>query len=116
VAYDRAGLPVPVDVTVGTHVYRILQEALNNVARHSGSKQAWVRLRVRATELELEIEDHGTGMPAVTQGRGLGLVTMRERAALVGGSLEYLRPRDGGTLVRLRLPLESPSAEVRRAG
>jgi signal transduction histidine kinase len=116
VAYDRTGLPVPVDVTVGTHVYRILQEALNNVARHSASTQAWVRLRVTATELGLDIEDHGAGMPLVTEGRGLGLVTMRERAALIGGSVEYLRPREGGTLVRLRVPLESPPTEVRRAG
>jgi len=103
-------------VTVGTHVYRILQEALNNVARHSASTQAWVRLRVTATELGLDIEDHGAGMPLVTEGRGLGLVTMRERAALIGGSVEYLRPREGGTLVRLRVPLESPPTEVRRAG
>lgn len=116
VAYDRTGLPVPVDVTVGTHVYRILQEALNNVAKHSASKQAWVRLRVTATELELDIEDHGAGMPAVSQGRGLGLVTMRERAALIGGTLEYLRPRAGGTLVRLRVPLDHPQTEARLAG
>ena len=116
VAYDRSGLPVPVDVTVGTHVYRILQEALNNVARHSASTQAWVRLTVTAAELQLDIEDHGAGMPAVTRGRGLGLVTMRERAALVGGSVEYLRPREGGTLVRLRVPLKSQPTEVRRAG
>lgn len=116
VAYDRSGLPVPVDVTVGTHVYRILQEALSNVAKHSASTQAWVRLRVTATELVLDIEDHGAGMPPVPLGRGLGLVTMRERAALVGGSVEYLRPREGGTLVRLRVPLENPPTEVRRAG
>ena len=116
VAYDRTGLPVPVDVTVGTHVYRILQEALNNVARHSASKQAWVRLGVTASVLELDIEDHGAGMPAVARGRGLGLVTMRERAALIGGSLEFTRPREGGTLVRLRVPLQSQEHEVRRAG
>ena len=116
VAYDRTGLPVPVDVTVGTHVYRILQEALNNVARHSASTQAWVRLRVTATALELDIEDHGAGMPAAAPRRGLGLVTMRERAALIGGSLEYLRPGEGGTLVRLRVPLARQPGEVRRAG
>mgnify|MGYP003693633571 CR=1 FL=1 len=63
---------MPVDVTVGTHVYRILQEALNNVARHSASTQAWVRLRVTATALELDIEDHGAGMPAVSQGAASG--------------------------------------------
>jgi signal transduction histidine kinase len=106
VTYDRTGLPVPVDVTVGTHVYRILQEALNNVARHSSSTRAWVRLRVTPDALELDIEDHGSGMPTVVQGRGLGLVTMRERAAVIGGTVEYLRPPEGGTLVRLHVPLE----------
>ena len=116
VVYDRTGLPVPFDVTVGNHVYRILQEALNNVARHSASTRAWVRLRVTGTGLELDIEDHGAGMPGASPRRGLGLVTMRERAALIGGSLEFLRPRQGGTLVRLRVPLDSPPAEVRRAG
>jgi signal transduction histidine kinase len=116
VAYDRSGLPVHIDATVGTHVYRILQEALNNVARHSASTQAWVRLTATATELQLDIEDHGAGMPAVPRGRGLGLVTMRERAALIGGTVEYLRPREGGTLVRLRVPLTPQPAEVRRAG
>jgi signal transduction histidine kinase len=116
VSYDRTGLPVPVDVTVGTHVYRILQEALNNVARHAGSPRAWVRLGVTASALELEIEDHGAGMPAITPGRGLGLVTMRERAALIGGRIEFTRPREGGTLVTLRVPLETRESEVRRAG
>ena len=116
VTYDRSGPPVPVDVTVGTHVYRILQEALNNVARHAKAPEAWVRLRVTPAALELEVEDHGTGMPAITQGRGLGLVTMRERAALIGGAIEYLRPREGGTLVRLTVPRAGVQTEVRRAG
>jgi signal transduction histidine kinase len=116
VAYERSGPPAPVDVTVGTHVYRILQEALNNVAKHSASTRAWVRLRVTASVLELDIEDHGAGMPAAAKGRGLGLVTMRERAALIGGTLDYLRPREGGTLVRLQVPLANRQTEARLAG
>ena len=106
VAYERTGPPVAVDVTIATHVYRIMQEALTNVARHSGATQAWVRLGASATVLELEVEDHGKGLPAATAGRGLGLVTMRERAALVGGTVEFSRPREGGTRVRVRVPLE----------
>jgi len=104
ISYDRSGPPVTMEVTQSTHVYRILQEALNNVTRHSGATQAWVRLRTGGGALELEVEDHGGGMPAVTAGRGLGLTAMRERAALAGGTIEFSRPRDGGTLVRLRLP------------
>jgi len=108
VSYERTGPVEPIDRTVAIHVYRILQEALNNVARHSGVKQAWVRLRIAAPFLELEIEDHGTGMQHSTPRRGLGIVTMRERAALVGGMVEFTRPRDGGTLVRVRVPVAHP--------
>jgi len=106
VSYERTTPSVPIDGTVAIHVYRIMQEALNNVARHSGAKQAWVRLRVTAGLLELDIEDHGAGMNGATPRRGLGIVTMRERAALVGGTIEFIRPREGGTLVRVRVPVK----------
>ena len=105
VSYERTTPSVPIDGTVAIHVYRIMQEALNNVARHSGAKQAWVRLRVTAGLLELDIEDQGAGMNGATPRRGLGIVTMRERAALVGGTIEFIRPREGGTLVRVRVPV-----------
>jgi signal transduction histidine kinase len=104
VAYDRRD-PLPaVDAETGIHVYRVLQEALGNVARHSGAKTAWVRLRAEGGTLELEIEDHGRGMDGERR-RGLGLVAMRERAELLGGTLEFTRPAEGGTLVRLRVPV-----------
>jgi signal transduction histidine kinase len=111
VHYEPAGnLPRLPDITA-IHVYRILQEALSNVARHAHVREAWVRLAWNASVLALEVEDHGTGMalgtPDSARRRGLGLVTMRERAALVGGTLECLRPPGGGTLVRLRVPVEA---------
>jgi signal transduction histidine kinase len=56
--------------------------------------------------LELEVEDHGAGLGVQTGKPGIGLVAMRERAELLGGSLELLRPAAGGTLVRLRVPRE----------
>jgi two-component system sensor histidine kinase UhpB len=105
VTYHRGGPTAAMDTTVAIHVYRILQEALTNVARHSGATHAWVRLRVTADLLELDIEDHGGGMSPAAPRRGLGIVTMRERAALIGGTIECSRPREGGTLVRLRVPL-----------
>jgi signal transduction histidine kinase len=116
VTYERAGTPVEVGEMTAIHVYRVLQEAISNVARHAGTERAWVRLRSNAGEdasaaaLELEIEDHGKGFDAGTAPRGLGLVAMRERAGLVGGTLELLRPRDGGTLVRLRIPMKGLAA------
>jgi signal transduction histidine kinase len=105
VEYEHAGAPVRVDDTTAIHVYRVLQEAVSNVARHSGAKRAWVRLRNDPDTLALEVEDHGKGLDPGTVRRGLGLVAMRERAALVGGTLEVLKPRAGGTLVRLTVPL-----------
>jgi signal transduction histidine kinase len=105
VAYSRLGERAEIDDTTGIHVYRVLQEALNNVARHAGTDRAWVRLRCDAGMLELEVEDHGKGLDAGTSRPGLGLVAMRERAELLGGALEFFRPRAGGTLVRLRVPL-----------
>jgi signal transduction histidine kinase len=105
VSYERAGPSAPVDLTIAIHVYRILQEALTNVARHAGVTQAWVRLRFTGSRLELDIEDHGKGTHLSAPRRGLGIVTMRERAALVGGTIEFTRPREGGTLVRVSVPL-----------
>ena len=106
VTYERAGAAVPIDATIGIHVYRVLQEALSNVARHSGADRAIVRLQVEPHALTLEVEDHGRGLSAdITRGRGLGLVAMRERAELVNGTIEVLTPSGGGTVVRLKVPL-----------
>jgi signal transduction histidine kinase len=110
VTYERQGARAVVDEQTGIHVYRVLQEALANVARHSGARHAFVRLRATDDSLELEIEDHGRGMVPVVSRRGLGLVAMRERAALLGGTLEFLRPSQGGTLVRLRVPIAGRTA------
>ena len=106
ISYEKDGDPFPVDSGAAIHVYRILQEAMNNVAKHSGAKQAWVRLRYRSSELQLEIEDHGAGFEADAASGGIGLVAMRERAGLLGGRIEFLRPPDGGVLVRLTAPVE----------
>lgn len=112
VSYERAGSALLLDSTTSIHVYRVLQESLSNVARHSGADRAWVRLRVEGGWLELEVEDRGKGLGAEPSRRGLGIVAMRERAELVGGTIEFLRPDEGGTLVRLRVPMESVNSEV----
>jgi signal transduction histidine kinase len=120
VSYDRSGPARPVDSAVGIHVYRVLQEALSNVARHAGTDRVWVRLRFEPEGLELEVEDHGTGIHADVPRRGLGIVGMRERAALLGGTLVFERPQQGGTLVRLQVALAPIEAgdrqEEARAG
>jgi signal transduction histidine kinase len=110
VSYERVGDPVRVDDQTAIHVYRVLQEALANVARHADSKQAQVRLRSRGRSLELEVADRGRGFSPGGSRRGLGLVAMRERAALLGGTLTVDNGPDGGTRVLLIVPLKAPSA------
>jgi signal transduction histidine kinase len=105
VSYERHGTPSPVDATIAIHVYRILQESLSNIARHSGTTDAIVRLCFDSDTLRLEVEDHGKGVDPGNARRGLGLVAMRERGALVGGRVEFLKPHGGGTLVRLTVSL-----------
>jgi signal transduction histidine kinase len=104
VSYERPGDPVRVDDQTAIHVYRVLQEALANVARHSGATQAAVRLRSSQGSIQLEVEDHGRGFSPNGSRRGLGLVAMRERAALLGGTLDVTNIPDGGTRVRLTVP------------
>ena len=85
------------------HLYRVLQEALNNVARHSGAKEAHVRLAFASDELTLEVEDSGVGF-GNRKRDGLGLVSMRERAEIAGGRIAFLEGANGGALVRFTVP------------
>jgi len=71
-----------------------------------------VRLRFAKEGLELEIEDRGSGFATARAKRGLGLIAMRERAELLGGTLKFEVPAGGGTTVRLRVPKESLSREA----
>jgi signal transduction histidine kinase len=102
--YEKTGQPFAVEMSAGVHIYRVLQEALNNVSRHSGASDAWIRLKFSSNALELEVEDHGKGFVADKMQRGIGLVAMRERAELIGGTLA-ISPRPlGGTKLRLLIP------------
>jgi signal transduction histidine kinase len=106
---------VPADCAI--HVYRIVQEALSNTARHSDSGEASIRLTCDGAGLQLEVEDRGKGMSeqALRTGRGMGLVSMRERAELIGGELQLQHRPGGGTTVQVRVKAfvdASPPAEV----
>jgi signal transduction histidine kinase len=108
VQYQKTGTSPVVADGVAIHVYRVLQEALNNLAKHSKSSLAWVRVDFSPDRLHLEVEDRGVGLPANRSAgvrRGIGMVAMRERAELLRGKIEFLRPPEGGTLVRLDVPL-----------
>jgi len=104
ISYRKEGNPFAVDAGAAVQIYRVLQEALNNVARHSGAKQAWVRLRFLPSQLELEVEDHGAGFNGQPARQGIGLVAMRERAELMGGRIVFSIPSAGGTKLRLTAP------------
>lgn len=106
ISYEKSGNPFPVNGSAGIHIYRVVQEALNNVTRHSGAREAWVRLRFLPQLLEVEVEDHGTGFVSPQARQGIGLVAMRERAELVDGKIEFSQPSEGGTRVRLTVPRE----------
>jgi signal transduction histidine kinase len=112
ISYEKSGTAFAVSGDAAVHVYRVLQEALNNVARHSGAKQVWVRLTFAEEQLVLEVEDHGAGFAPTRERRGIGMVAMRERAELLGGSITFDRPAEGGALVRLTVPRESVSKEA----
>lgn len=91
-----------------TQFYRIAQEALNNVAKHSGATEVTMLMEQTAEALVLVIEDNGSGFEIGKQSpkhnKGLGLVGMRERAALIGAELELESTSGQGTTIYLRLP------------
>jgi signal transduction histidine kinase len=97
------GAPRPLPPGVDLSVFRIVQEALTNTLKHAPGASARVLLRYEGSALEVEIADDGPG-PA-NGGGGHGLVGMRERAQLFGGTLESGRRPGGGFLVRARIPL-----------
>ena len=113
ISYEKLGAPFQVESSAAIHVYRVLQEALNNVARHAGVREAWVRLQFSAEALALEVEDHGKGIAAQNSKPGIGVVAMRERAQLLGATIEFVQPSQGGTLVRLKVPREKAESHAR---
>ena len=115
--YEKSAERYPVETAAGVQIYRVLQEALNNVSRHSGAKEAWIRLRFLPKHLELEVEDHGKGFAPADGQTGIGLVAMRERAEILDGSLSVsslgaAQQVASGTLVQLRVPREKVEAHV----
>ena len=90
-------------------IYRVAQEALTNVIRHSGAENASVDLVNRDGSVVLEVRDDGVGLPADVDRDSNGIRGMRERALLVGAHLDVRRQEPRGTAVRLELPVEGSS-------
>jgi signal transduction histidine kinase len=88
-------------------LFRIAQESLRNVVRHSGVRRASLTLRRAGSMAELVIQDSGVGFdPNARQRAGIGLVGIDERARLVGGTARIQSAPDGGTTVAVRVPLD----------
>jgi signal transduction histidine kinase len=94
------------DRVTATAIYRIIQEALTNVARHSNATRVELRLRDRAGEVLIEIRDDGRGVEPEKVGdpKSLGFVGIRERAALAGGIVQIEGVPERGTIVSVRVP------------
>jgi signal transduction histidine kinase len=101
-----------------THCFRIVQESLNNAAKHSGAKRAEVELVFGADNLIVTVMDFGKGLKADglkadnkgSARRGLGLIAMRERASLLGGTIDVHSTPGAGTTVVLKMPLQQSEA------
>ncbi len=104
-----------------TAIFRIVQECLTNLRRHSGSRSGEIRLRESADGVQLEVRDHGHGITRAAGGRqaadtlGIGILGMQERAREAGGNLE-VRSGRGGTIVQAFLPLRNRDATAADAG
>lgn len=98
-----------------THLFRIAQEALTNIARHSEASEGWVSLQVIGQAVQLEIADNGHGLKPVTgeKSPSLGMVGMRARARQLGGELTVENRKEGGLRIRVEVPLQEvdPNAE-----
>jgi signal transduction histidine kinase len=92
-----------------TAVYRLVQEALNNVSKHSQAQHAELRVRELASQIEIEISDDGLGFEPNMVREGFGLVGMRERATLLGGTLRVDSAPGSGTTISAEIPLSSPN-------
>jgi len=102
---------------IGLSLFRVLQEALHNAVKHSDAKRIDVELSVHSGETQLTIKDFGKGMDveAATQGKGLGLTSMRERVRLVNGTITIDSKSMQGTTIQVRVPLQSDQADQRQA-
>jgi signal transduction histidine kinase len=113
ITFDETLVPERVDQGVSLCLYRIAQEALHNVAKHSRSRDASVRLERDGDEMVQIIADSGIGFdPQIIDHAGLGLASMRERVSVLKGELVIDAAPGGGTRIHVRVPLTPPVADA----
>jgi signal transduction histidine kinase len=111
-------LPNPLPPDISLCLYRVLQEALHNSAKHSGGRNFEVRLWGMSGEIHLTIRDSGAGFDseAAKESRGLGLVSMEERLKLLKGTFSIESQTKRGTTIHARVPCSPGSDSMRAAG
>jgi signal transduction histidine kinase len=118
VQFEDRGVPRAIDPNVSLCLYRVVQEALHNIVKHGGARQASVKLAGSSGAIELHVADQGRGfIPDAPGNRGLGLVSMRERVKLLGGQIAIDSSPGAGVKLAVRIPLapavkESPGATM----
>jgi PAS domain S-box-containing protein len=103
--YQAKSLPSNLDSARSLCVYRVLQEALQNVTKHSHASRVIVEMQTLENELVLKVRDNGEGFDVENAGSGLGLLSMRERLNFVGGRFAITSKRGSGTKVTANVPL-----------
>jgi PAS domain S-box-containing protein len=111
-------LPRPLPRDISLCLFRVLQEALNNSAKHSGAQRCEVQLWATSEEIHLRVSDSGAGFDseAIKETRGLGLISMEERLKLLNGALSIDSHLKRGTTIHARVPLNSGSNAMRAVG
>lgn len=107
--FSAQDVPYGLPVEVATVLYRIAQEALRNVAKHAGKTHVKVLLRGKPGALELQITDSGLGFDIEDKRSGLGLISMEERARLIGATLKIESALGEGTKVTVDVPFSPPA-------
>jgi signal transduction histidine kinase len=103
------GTPAPLPPGVDLAAYRVVQEALTNALKHAAGAAVRIDVEHRPGELRLEVSDSGgAALPAARLGGGRGLLGLRERLAVYGGSLHAGARPTGGYRVRAVIPVEQP--------
>jgi PAS domain S-box-containing protein len=116
--FSHARIPSSVPKEISLCLFRILQEALQNAVKYSGVRHFTVKLEGGPAEIQLTVSDHGTGFDQhnTFSGRGLGLISMRERAHLVKGELSVTSRPASGTTVLARVPWSAKEQRASLAG
>jgi signal transduction histidine kinase len=102
------------DRELESSVYRLVQEALTNVAKHAEAEAVWIDVAQDKTSISIVVRDDGIGFDMDERPTGFGLIGMRERVALAGGSLTIVSTPGVGTVLRGRIPIDRPARGLRR--